>query len=117
MKIPWLIYLIVGGFILGFSYYMTEMKETIPTEKFYLFYGFGALFLLIALGKLLVKIVVKMREPKPLGHKPAHYMKHPHMVAPHAQHPSGHPHVKYCPSCGAAMRSHDRFCYRCGSPN
>ncbi|MDO8480698.1 MAG: hypothetical protein Q7S65_02660 [Nanoarchaeota archaeon] len=141
MKIHGLVYLIVGGFILGFSYFMTEIKHTVETEKFYLFYAFGALFCLIALGKFLVRVIAKMREPKlePLERhiqQPSHphHQAHAHhksqAIPHHAQHqqsatlpsqqapptPAPHnPNLKYCGQCGAPMRAFDRFCYRCGN--
>ncbi|MBS3136227.1 hypothetical protein J4401_04680 [Candidatus Woesearchaeota archaeon] len=101
MKLHWLMYLIVGVFVMGFSFFIRSKSDN--AQQFMLFIWAGGIFILIAIYKL-------GREW--LQNKPAKVKKSA-KAEPEMQETNLN--VKYCTACGAAMRHFDRFCYKCGN--
>ncbi len=117
MKIHGIVYLIVGAFIVGASYYVTSMNESLELQKFMLFIWTGVLFAIIGLFKM---IHAKLTKPKKAKVAKENFPQHPSLQNEKNQHQSHHGQqqtnqlVKFCSGCGSAVRHFDNFCYKCG---
>jgi hypothetical protein len=124
-------YLIVGAFISGFSYYITTVNKSLTIQKFVLFIAVGVIFMLIGLFKLSVEAIRRNADKKELERDmpkvaPKQQVHHQTQHTDHLQHHAAHNPanqstsqpmnaVKFCPNCGSVMRHFDTFCYKCGS--
>lgn len=110
-------YLIVGGFIVGFSYYVTG-KTGVELNRFLIFLIFGYGFIAMGVIKLLLSLRGRPKKPKV---SKASYPQHPslHQGGHHGHHQGSTTHgmIKYCTQCGAGMRHFDQFCHHCGNRN
>ena len=115
MKIHGFVYLIVGAFIVGFSYYVTNVNENLDLQKFMLFVWIGGIFVVIGLFKLIAGTLSRARKPKIAKENFPHHRP----AQQHAQHAQqnqqSNQFIKFCSKCGSAVRHFDSFCYKCGS--
>jgi hypothetical protein len=91
MKINGIIYIILGGFFIGFSYYITSITKNAPLGKFSLFIIAGVVFILIGLGKLaigLFNMPKKEKEVRPEFVQNTAPVQHPNYVHHQTQHSS-----------------------------
>lgn len=102
MKIHGVIYFLVGIFVVGFSYYITDSKD-IDLQKFILFVWIGYLFIAIGAFKIMARMIMKPK-PKLAKENFSHNRR--------SNSPRG---MKFCSKCGSAVRSFDNFCFKCGS--
>jgi len=106
MKIHGLVYLIVGSFIIGFSYYITSVNNILDLQKFMLFVWVGVIFVIVGGVKLIVAAFSRGKPKIAKENFPHHHSTHSHNKPSHA---------KFCTQCGSALRQFDKFCYKCGN--
>jgi hypothetical protein len=61
MNIHGIIYLIIGGFLIGFSYFVTSLNENLQIDKFMLFILVGYVFVVIGVIKLLKNYIINRK--------------------------------------------------------
>ena len=112
MKIHGLVYIVVGAFLIVFSYYISSINENIDVQKFMLFIWFGVVFVVVGLVKM---IATALSQPKIAKENfPHHQAKSRQNVqSGNVQHQGSL--VKFCSKCGSAVRHFDNFCYKCGN--
>ncbi|MBR9699133.1 zinc ribbon-containing protein [Candidatus Woesearchaeota archaeon] len=113
MRIPGSIFALVGAFLIGFSYYVGTVNESLDVQKFMLFIWVGAGFLLFGSFRMFSGMRSKPKVAKENYSQKGQHHQH----AVHEHHPPKQPHgknVKYCSHCGAVMRHFDKFCHKCG---
>ena len=115
MKIHGLAYILIGAFLIGFSYFITNISDKIDVQKFMLFIWLGVAFILFGAVRIFIGRKPKIAKENFPHHRPKHQVQHQHPARnqQQAQHPNQL--VKFCSGCGNAVRHFDNFCYRCGS--
>ena len=144
MELKGFMYILLGGFLVGFSYYITSINPKMNIEKFMLFIIVGIGFILFGTYRLLKALLEKAnesddetkqerRQKKKKSNAPNelsvqynqanqnngrvnYNQQMPHQTIAKAQAQSK-TNVKYCSSCGSAARHFDKFCYKCGNRN
>ena len=115
MRIHGIVWIIVGVFLVGFSYFISG--SGVDIQKFSLFIWTGAVFIVIGFVKAVIWIKSKPAKAK------THKENYPHHRAKlnkednpvNQMHGQTNEFIKFCSSCGNAVRHFDRFCYKCGS--
>jgi UDP-N-acetylmuramyl pentapeptide phosphotransferase/UDP-N-acetylglucosamine-1-phosphate transferase len=115
MKIHGSIYLIIGVFIAGFSYYVTSINEKLDLQKFMLFVWVGVVFTIIGLFKIISNGLSKPKKPKIAKENFHHHQIQNNMQQQSKVAAPSNPMVKFCSNCGSAVRHFDNFCYKCGN--
>ncbi|HII17129.1 TPA: hypothetical protein HA361_04400 [Candidatus Woesearchaeota archaeon] len=117
-------YVLVGGGVAGFSYYMNGLNMT---NAFNLFLWVGIAMLIFGIGKLALTLAKRSNEarPKPQAHQSYHHTGNAHHPAQRHQthhldssHPqAGHPGSTqgYCYGCGLPIQHNYFYCPRCGA--
>lgn len=113
MKIHGIVYIIVGAFIAGFSYYVAWINEGIDLQKFMLFIWTGAIFAVVGLSKIIVRALSRPKKPKLAKENFPHHQSLHQQTQPEQR--AEQSFIKFCSRCGSAVRHFDRFCYKCGS--
>ena len=110
MKIHGIVWIIVGGFILGASYF-TGLNTDI--QKFTLFIWAGWAFVAWGVFKTVIWILKMPKKAKPAKENFPHH-RHGHAEHEHQGNQNSQ-FIKFCSNCGNAVRHFDNFCYKCGN--
>jgi hypothetical protein len=100
MKIPGIVYILVGGFVLWFSNY-TAATSDVKIAQFQLFIWLGYAFMILGALKVIWGLITKPRKKK-VPHKVYHGSHHPSAAA------------KFCNKCGSEIHQFAHFCHNCG---
>ncbi len=96
MRINGLVYVLVGAFIAGASFYVFKGTQQL---MFYIVAG-----ALVSFG--IVKLIIdRVREPR--------YEQMPRQTSVRQQ--AGYEQYRYCHSCGTIIHYNQNFCHKCGA--
>ena len=98
MRINGLVYVLVGAFIAGASFYVFKGTQQL---MFYIVAG-----ALVSFG--IVKVIIdRVREPK--------YEQMPKQTARQQQSYASSEQYRYCHNCGTVIHYNQNFCHKCGA--
>lgn len=107
MQIHGIVYLLVGFFIGGTSWFINSRAQDDPLL---FFFYVGVIFLVIGIAKLVAGYILKPSKEKPSRPNPAEqgFLK--------TQHKNVQPHqVVHCPRCNSRLHHRFVYCPKCGT--